>query len=261
MHKLILTLALFLPPTQGLLAQGPTGSIGGIVLTREDGRPLAARVWLVGAARPGPSNAKGTFRFDRLPPGRYHLRATYIGYVPVDTVLSVTAGVHVQIVIRLSSTPVVLAGVTIREAAKPPAVVTLPKPPPAKPPPTCGLLFVVSPRALLCTSPAMLPRTTVHHEKAFFGSNSLILQAALEAVGQTGFVRESLLQLNDATWLIAARDAALPSGARSLRVEVEETGSHDTTVRVSVTSVVTLSRAGQVERAESYLSRIRQNLR
>ena len=72
--------------------RAPNGSISGSVVTQDEGRPLAARVWIVGVARPRVPNAKGTFRFDGLLPGRYRLRATYIGFVPLDTLLSITAG-------------------------------------------------------------------------------------------------------------------------------------------------------------------------
>lgn len=249
--------------TQALSAQtAPTGSIGGLVFRQDEGTPVPARVWLVGAARPAVPNARGSFRFDRLPPGRYHLRATFIGFVPVDTILSVSTGAHLRLVIGLKARPVELTAMTIREAAKPPETVK-PSPPAKlkKPVLECGRLVAVSLMMTLCTSPQMLPRTTVHRDKEFLGSNSLILRAAQEAVPHVGFVTERLIQVNDRTWLITARDASRPEGIGSLRVEVEETGAHDTTVRVSLTSAVSVDRREQRDRAQAYLSTIGRNLR
>jgi len=241
--------------------KAPAGSVSGSVVTQEEGRPLPARVWLVGAARPGVPNARGSFRFDGLAPGRYHLRATYIGFVPVDTVLSVRSGSVLRLVVRLIATPVVLNAVTVREAAKPPPTVTPPKPAKLKPLVDCGRLFVVSATTVLCTSPQMLARTTVYRDEAFLGSNSLILEAAQEAVSHAGFVTERLLQLNGQTWLISARDPLRPAGIGTVRIEVEETGAHDTTVRVSLTSAASVSRQEQRDRALAYLSTIRRYLR
>ena len=257
-----LALGVMLLPTGTLSAQNaPSGSVFGSVVTRDDGRPLAARVWLVGVARPTAPNARGSFRFDRLSPGRYHLRATYIGFVPADTVVSVSAGTQLRVLLRLTATPVLLTGVTIREPAKPPPAVTPPKPVSLKPVVDCGRLFVVNTTTVLCTSPQLLARTTVYRDEAFLGSNSLILEAAQEAVGQAGFVTERLLQLNGQTWMIAARDPRRPVGIGTVRIEIEETGAHDTTVRVSLTSAASVSRTEQRDRALAYLSTIRRNLK
>lgn len=101
----------------------------------------------------------------------------------------------------------------------------------------------------------------MYRAEAFLGSNSLILEAAQEAVGQAGFVTERLLQLNGQTWMIAARDPIQPAGIGSVRIEIEETGAHDTTVRVSLTSAASVSRKEQRDRAQAYLSTIRRNLK
>ncbi len=248
---------------QSLAGQkAPTGSIGGLVIRQDEGTPVPARVWLVGAARPAAPNARGSFRFDGLPPGRYHLRATYIGFVPVDSMLSVTAGTQLRLVIRLTAMPVQLTAMTIRDSAKVPKTVRLPSPAKLhKPVLECGRLVAVSLMMTLCTSPQLLPRTTVHLGKEFLGSNSLILRAAQEAVAQAGFVTERLIQVNDRTWLITARDDSRHAGIGSVRIEVEETGAHDTTVRVSLTSAVSVDKREQLERAQGYLSTISRNLR
>jgi hypothetical protein len=238
-----------------LPAQTPApGSISGVVLT-EEGTPLRARVWLVGAARPKPANARGTFRFDSLPPRRYHLRATYIGFSPLDTTLSVTAGARLQIVIKLTSMPVELSVMTIRDSVPP---VEVPKP--KRPTITCARLMVLSPMATLCMTPQMLVRTTVQESETFLGPNSQIIEAAQEAVNQMGFVSEGFLPLNDRTWLIVAHERAHPSDRGSARLVVEETGPNDTTVRVILTTI-SWKRYQQHARARAFLSAMRRKLR
>ncbi len=216
---------------------------------------MPARVWLVGAARPGTPNPRGSFRFEKLKPGRYHLRATYLGYAPADTILSVSSGARLRIVLRLSATPVKLSDMTIREVAKPPV------PPPSKPavtrpPLDCGLLLIVGPTQMLCTSAQALPRKTLVRGKEFFGGNSQIRQAAQFAVPQVGLIPERELQLNDRTWLITARDPSRPVGLGVVRIEMEETGAHDTTVRIALTSAVFVSEQQQRARAQAYLSKV-----
>jgi len=246
--------------TRTLAAQRvPPGTISGQVVTQDGDRPLAARVWLVGAVRPGVQNPRGTFRFAGLPPGRYHLRATFIGYVPFDTVLTIRSGATARLVVRLVASPVQLSDMTIREVAVPPPPPPRPAPPP-RPPVNCGLLLVVGSKAMLCTSPELLPRATVLRDREFFGPNMLIRAAAQRAVTQAGFVPERLLQLDDRTWLITARDPSRPVGLGSVRIEVEETGAHDTTVRISLTSATFVSTRSQLDRAQAYLTGIRRIL-
>ena len=188
-----------------------TGSIRGQVVTGDDAKPLAARVWLVGAVRPRNPGGRATFRFDSLQPGRYHLRATFIGYAPADSVVSLLPGAHLRVVLRLSPTPVQLTEMTIRETAKPPAPVP-PTPRPYIRPVECGLLLVVSAKTMVCTSTQSLPRSTVVRGMEFLGPNSLIRQAAQNAVTQAGFIPERELQLNERTWLITAHDPSRPVG-------------------------------------------------
>jgi len=256
----ILAIGLGLLSTTPMAAQRvPSGTIAGQVVTQDGERPLAARVWLVGAARPGAQNPRGTFRFDGLLPGRYHLRATFIGYVPFDTVLVVRSGATARLVVRLAASPVQLSDMTIREVATPPPPPPRPAPPP-RPPVDCGLLMVVGSKAMLCTSAELLPRATVLRDREFLGPNTLIRAAAQSAVTQAGFVPERLLQLDDRTWLITARDPTRPVGLGSVRIEVEETGAHDTTVRISLTSATFVSTRSQLDRAQAYLTGIRRIL-
>ena len=234
-----------------------TGSIRGSVVTDDDGRPLPARVWLVGSARPGPQNPQGTFRFDGLRPGRYTLRATYIGYVPVDTVLSVTAGAQVRLTVRLVSSPVQLSDMTIRETARDTAKKLVIPPPPKR---DCGLLFFVSMRMSLCSSPAMFPRATVYEERTFQGLNARILEAAQESVSDLGFVTERIVQLSERTWLILARDRVRWVDAGSTRIEVVEIGADNTAVRVTMTAIVSRNRE-TTARARAIIAAVARALR
>jgi hypothetical protein len=247
-----------LTAANALPAQTPAlGSISGVVQT-EDGTPLRARVWLVGVARPKPANSRGTFRFDSLTARRYHLRATYLGFSPLDTTLSVTTGARLQIVIKLTSMPVELSVMTIRDSV-PPVEIPKPKPKPRRPI-TCARLMVLSPMAMLCMTPQMLVRTTVQESETFLGPNLQIIEAAQEAVREMGFVSETFLPLNDRTWLIVAHERAHPSDRGSARLVVEETGPNDTTVRVVLTTI-SWKRYEQHVRARAFLLAVRRKLR
>ena len=237
--------------------QVATGSIRGAVIADDNERPLPARVWLVGSTRPGAQNPQGTFRFDGLVPGRYTLRATYIGYVPVDTVLSVAPGAQMRLTVRLVSNPVQLSSMTIRETARDTV-----KKPPLRPPPkrSCGLLFVVSMRMSLCSSPEMFPRVAVYAEKTFQGLNARILEAAQESVSDLGFETERLVQVSDRTWLIAARDRVPWVDAGSTRIEVVEIGADNTSVRVTMTTIVSRQREAAA-RARAIIATVARALR
>ena len=250
------TLAIpMLTAANALPAQTPAlGSISGVVQA-EDGTPLRARVWLVGAARPKTPNSRGTFRFDSLTARRYHLRATLLGFSPLDTTLSVTTGAQLRIVIKLTSMPVELSVMTIRDSVPP---VEIPKP--KRPTITCARLMVLSPMAMLCMTPQMLVRTTVQEVETFLGPNLQIIEAAQEAVSQMGFVSESFIPLNDRTWLIVAHERAHPRDRGSARLVVEETGPNDTTVRVVLTTI-SWKRYEQHARARAFLSAMRRKLR
>jgi hypothetical protein len=232
-----------------------TGSISGQVLTEGESTPLPARVWLVGAARPRVPNARGTFRFEGLVPGRYHLRATYLGFTPVDTTLSLAAGARLEVVIRLTANPVELSSMTIREVVKPPE-----PPRPKIRVPDCTRFLVMGPTTMVCVTPQMLAETTVIEHETFQGRNSIILEAAEKTVTDLGFVTERVLQLDDRTWLILAHDKRRTADTSLARLEVEETGANDTTVRVSFTTV-SWKRREHINRARAFLTTMRRNLR
>jgi hypothetical protein len=231
------------------------GSIAGQVLRDDEGTPLPARVWLVAAARPKAPNARGTFKFEGLAPGRYHLRATYLGFSPIDTMLSVAAGTRVQVVVRLKATPVELSSMTIREVVKPPD-----PPKPKVRPPECKRFLVMGPTTMVCVTKQMLAETTVSQSETFLGRNSIILEAAEKSVTQLGFVTDRIMQLDDRTWLIVAHRDTGPGTTSSARLEVEETGANDTTVRVSMTTVSWKKRE-QTNHARAFLAMMRRNLR
>lgn len=229
----ILAILMVLTATRQLPAQkAAAGSIVGQVLRDDEGTPLPARVWLVAAARPKAPNARGTFKFDGLAPGRYHLRATYLGFTPVDTTLSIAAGSRVQVVVRLKATPIELSSMTIREVVEPPD-----PPKPKVRAPDCKRFLVMGPTTMVCFTKEMLAETTVSQTATFLGRNSIILEAAEKSVTQLGFLTDRIMQLDDRTWLIVAHRDAGPGDTISVRLEVEETGANDTTVRVSMTTV------------------------
>lgn len=243
-------------PVRGLWGQAAaTASISGVVLSDDSVTPLRARVWLVAAARPKAPNARGTFSFEGLARGRYHLRATYLGFVPFDTTVSVASGAHLRLVIRMNAMPVELSSLTIRETIPPKE----PPPKPRKPPIVCARVLIVSPKALLCMTPETLVRTTVRQDATFLGSNTRIVEAAQKTVGQLGFVIEHQRSLNNQTWLIVAHERANPADTASARVEIEETDAHDTTVRVTLTTA-SWKKHEQRDRARAFLTTIDRNI-
>jgi hypothetical protein len=255
---LTLTVAIHavLAPTHGLSAQAAaTGSIGGVVLSDDSVTPLRARVWLVAAARPQPANARGTFGFEGLAKGRYHVRATYLGFVPIDTLVALAAGARVRLVLHMHSVPVELSSLTIRETIPHKE----PPPKPTKPPIVCARVLIVSPRALLCMTPETLVRTTVRQNATFLGSNTRIVEAAQKTVDQLGFVIEQQRALDNQTWLIVAHERAHPADTGSAKIEVEETDAHDTTVRVTLTTV-SWKKHEQRDRARAFLTTIDRNI-
>jgi hypothetical protein len=118
----------------------------------------------------------------------------------------------------------------------------------------------MGPTTMVCVTKQMLAETTVSESETFLGRNSIILEAAEESVSQLGFVTDRIMQLDDRTWLIAAHHNIGPGNTISARLELEETGANDTTVRVSMTTVSWKKRE-QTNRARAFLSTMRRNLR
>ena len=75
---------------------GTTGKIAGVVTDKESGEPLpGVNVMIVGTTVGAATNIHGEFFIINVPPGTYTLRATLIGYGPVETKnVQVTVGDH-----------------------------------------------------------------------------------------------------------------------------------------------------------------------
>ena len=90
-------------PTISLPAQVTPGTLSGIIRDTT-GRPLQDAVVVLdpnGDIRAARADAAGQFRFDRLRPGRYVMRTTWIGYRPDERTIDVPAGgLQVSIVLR-----------------------------------------------------------------------------------------------------------------------------------------------------------------
>jgi hypothetical protein len=267
---LIVALIVALGAPVMLLAQTPvTGSLAGRVLREGDGNPLpGSRIELVGFFPPRRLQAKGDFRFDRLAPGNYRVRIVSLGYLPVDTVTSVVSGVVRRLVVNMHAVPVQLSAVTIRTSvaacedgsrstAGDEATPCQPKKP-AKP---CGAIVVLGMNTLLCTSSQLLVRTSVIRQETFLGPHPQILEAAQQAVTLAGLITERVLQLNDATWLILGRRGAKADDTGWARVEVEEVGADDTTVRVSMTALAALGTGRQSDDARALLATIKRRIK
>jgi hypothetical protein len=79
-------------------------------------------------------------------------------------------------------------------------------------------------------------------------------------VKDLGFVTERILQLNDRTWLIVAHDRLHPGDSGAVQLEVEQTGTIDTRIRVRLATVA-WGRKEQLARAQVFLAAVRRRLR
>jgi len=87
-----------------LLAQSgtATGTVKGILTSREN-KPLAsATVRLAGTQKAGITSSEGTFTIEGIRPGTYLLEATSVGYQVFSQELTVTAGTVTELSIQLS---------------------------------------------------------------------------------------------------------------------------------------------------------------
>lgn len=250
-----------------------TGDISGQVLRDDDLRPLpGSRIQLVGVYPPRFPSAKGTFRFDRLFPSAYKIHVISLGFIPYDTIVVVKPRTVTSVTIRMKAVPVELSAVTITEAVKRCPEGSAPttdgssciarKPPaPPKRPMECGPMMLVVPRTFLCTSNRMLPRKTLEDAASFSGSNWKILEAAQNAVANSGFVVESVLQMNERTWRISAHSFRRPADVEALKVDVVEVGPDDTDVRVSLYISSPLGQSDSEQPARQIVREIRRALR
>jgi hypothetical protein len=115
---LLLVLAIGFAP-----AQDPgTGSVRGQVRSESTGAPLAAAVVELRDAvfaRTAAADPDGRYLLRGVPPGRRVLRATHIGYEPLEVEVQVAPGAELTIDFSLRLRPVRISGVVVRGAAEP----------------------------------------------------------------------------------------------------------------------------------------------
>ena len=82
--RLALFLSCLIPIANGLTAQTPTtGAVTGSVRD-SSGAPIPnAQVFAIGTTRSVLADSLGTYRLDGMAPGRYDLRAAFVGYRPM----------------------------------------------------------------------------------------------------------------------------------------------------------------------------------
>jgi iron complex outermembrane receptor protein len=92
----------------------PAGPVVGVVVD-STGAPLATVVVGVARAwRSAPTEADGSFSLGTLPPGRYHLEATRVGYAPAHADVTVSADAAAAPVrIVMTATPLELEGLVV----------------------------------------------------------------------------------------------------------------------------------------------------
>ncbi len=99
---------------------GTTGKIAGVVTDKESGEPLpGVNVMIVGTTVGAATNIHGEFFIINVPPGTYTLRATLIGYGPVETKnVQVTVDLTTPVDFKLSTQTIEMGTVTV-EAERP----------------------------------------------------------------------------------------------------------------------------------------------
>jgi len=99
---------------------GTTGKIAGIVTDKESGEPLpGVNVMIVGTTVGAATNIHGEFFIINVPPGAYLLRATLIGYGPVEAKnVQVSVDLTTPIDFKLSTQTIEMGTITV-EAEKP----------------------------------------------------------------------------------------------------------------------------------------------
>ena len=81
------------PRASPVLAFDSSGALAGVLVDRDNGQPIAyATAALIGTDMARFADASGRFRFARLAPRSYRLRARQIGFTPVDTTVAVSGG-------------------------------------------------------------------------------------------------------------------------------------------------------------------------
>ena len=104
--------------SQRLFAQGPNGRIEGQIQDTT-GAPISqAQIYIPGTVFGALSDPRGHYFINYVPAGRYNLRATYLGYRPVEARdLQVLAGQSIDQDFVLTATPLVLQEIEVVAAA------------------------------------------------------------------------------------------------------------------------------------------------
>jgi len=115
MLKLVLAGSILLFVFASLVHAGTTGKIAGIIKDKDTGEPLpGVAVVIEGTTMGAAANEKGEYFILNLPPGVYKLKATLIGYAPMDVDnVSVSIDLTTTIDFELVSEAVEVRGVTV----------------------------------------------------------------------------------------------------------------------------------------------------
>ncbi|MEX2584221.1 MAG: TonB-dependent receptor plug domain-containing protein [Gemmatimonadota bacterium] len=98
-----------------LHAQESSATLEIIVRSLEDNRPLGgAQVVIEGVGIRGITNSSGFLRVERLPAGARRVTVNYLGYAPMDQVVSLAPGRPNRILVQMGLQPIALAPVTVR---------------------------------------------------------------------------------------------------------------------------------------------------
>jgi len=90
-------------------AQTGTGRINGTVIDRTAGAPVSnVSVSIVGTQMGGRTGADGKFSITGVPTGAQRLRASRIGYTPIDQLITVTDGVNPAVTMSMSAATITL---------------------------------------------------------------------------------------------------------------------------------------------------------
>lgn len=100
LFPLVLAFGVLAPPAQ---AQDTSRAVRGLVIDAGTAAPIAgAQIVLVEPARSLQTGVDGRFAFDLVPPGRYTLNVSLIGYIFVRRTVEVAAGTDVELTIPLT---------------------------------------------------------------------------------------------------------------------------------------------------------------
>ncbi len=113
--KLVLTGSILLFVFASVIYGGTTGKIAGVIRDKDTGEPLpGVAVVIQGTTMGAAANEKGEYFILNVPPGVYELRATLIGYAPMDVEnVSVSLDLTTTIDFELSSEAIEVRGVTV----------------------------------------------------------------------------------------------------------------------------------------------------